>query len=150
MRCNHLFMFAQALALLLRGNGTQSFLDGKAISTACEDMLPMLEHGLTARAQLHIPCSPKCQSTQKQRRAQSLALTALHVLDLSLFSAAVMLTSAGLRPAALRLLCEVYRLACLPQSSGQHYRDSPLDSPDAGKRVLPALHHTQAICIWVL
>lgn len=109
----------QALALLLRGSGAQSFLEPKLLSDVCEDLLPLLEHGLQARASPHIPCSPRCRTAQQRQRAEALALAVVHVLDLSLFSAAVLALPAGLRHPALWLLCAVFRLACLPESSMQ-------------------------------
>ena len=124
----------QALALLLRGDGTQSFLSPKAVSDACEDLLPMLEHGATAQSYPHIPCSPMCQSAQKRHRAQLLAQAVLHVLDLCLFSSAVMLVHTGQGHAALWLLCTVYRLACLPQSRARHGMNSPPELAFTGKR----------------
>ena len=109
----------QALALLLRGSGAQSFLEPKLLSDVCEDLLPLLEHGQQARASPHIPCSPRCRTAQQRQRAEALALAVVHVLDLSLFSAAVLALPAGLRHPALWLLCAVFRLACLPESSMQ-------------------------------
>ncbi len=122
----------QALALLLRGDGTHSFLSPKAVSDACEDLLPMLEHGSTARSTPHIPCSPMCQSAQRRHRAQLLAQAVLHVLDLSLFSSAVMLVPVGLRHAPLWLLCTVFRLACLSESRARHGMNSPPELAFAG------------------
>ena len=100
----------------------------------------MLEHGATARSTLHIPCSPMCQSAQRRDRAQLLAQAVLHVLDLSLFSSAVMLVPVGLRHAALWLLCTVYRLACLSESRARHGMNSPPELAFAG--TLSSLDHT--------
>ena len=130
----------QALALLMRGTGTYSFLSPKAVSDACEALLPMLEHGATARAIPHIPCSPMCQSTQRRRQAQLLAQAVLHVLDLCLFSSAVMLVPEGLRHAALWLLCTVYRLACLSESHARHGMNSPPELAFTGRSSLKRLH----------
>lgn len=127
---------AKALALLLRGDGTNSFLSPKAISDAFEDLLPMLEHGTAAQSTPHTPCSPMCQSAQKRHRAQLGAQAVLHVLDLCLFSTAVMLGPEGLRHAALWLLCTVYRLACLPKSQARHGLNSPPELAYLGKALL--------------
>ena len=127
------FCWLQTLALLLRGGGQRSLLDTWAVSDACEHLLPMLEQGATARSTPRVPCSPMCQAALRRCRAQLLAQAVLHVLDLCLFSSAVMLTSASLRPAALRLLCAVYRLACLPQRRGRHGMDSPPELALIGK-----------------
>lgn len=123
----------QALALLLRGDGTHPFLSPKAVSDACEDLLPMLEHGAIARSYPHIPCSPMCQSAQRRHRAQLLAQAVLHVLDLCLFSSAVMLLPTGQGHTALWLLCTVYRLACLPESRARHGMNSPPELAFIGK-----------------
>ena len=128
----YLFGCVQALALLLRGDGVHSFLSAGAVSGACEAMLPMLDNGLAAQAAPHIPCSPACRSMQKKRQAQELAQSVLHVLDLSLFSSAVLLAPEGLRPAALGLLCAVFRQACLSQGYARHGLDSPPEASFTG------------------
>ena len=127
----------QALALLMRGNGTRSFLEPKPLSDACEDLLPLLEHGVQARASPHIPCSPRCRTAQQRQRAEALALAVISVLDLSLFSAAVLGLPAGLRHPALWLLCAVFRLACLLESCAQGVSEDLSELQRPGK--LPGL-----------
>ena len=117
----------------MRGNGARSFLEPKALSDVSEDLLPLLEHGLQARASPHIPCSPRCRTAQQRQRAEALALAVVHVLDLSLFSAAVLGLPAGLRHPALWLLCAVFRLACLPESCTQGGPEDISGSPRPGK-----------------
>ena len=123
----------QALALLMRGDGARSFLEPKPLSDACEDLLPLLEHGLQAQASPHIPCSPRCRTAQQRQRAEALALVVVHVLDLSLFSAAVLVLPAGLQHPAFWLLCAVFRLACLPESRMQDVVEDLSGTPKPGK-----------------
>ena len=139
----------QALALLMRGDGARSFLEPKSLSDICEDLLPLLEHGLQAQASRHIPCTPRCRTAQQRQRAEALALAAINVLDLSLFSTAVLGLPAGLRHPALWLLCAVFRLACMPESC-MHGRPEDLSgSPRLGKSPGHACSHCLAWCIAV-
>ncbi len=109
---------AKALALLLRGDGTHSFLSPKAVSDCLRGSAAHAgaweqppESTPAHPLQPHVPVCAE-SGTERSWVAQAV----LHVLDLCLFSSAVMLGPVGLRHAALWLLCTVYRLACLSES----------------------------------